>query len=232
MFYGYNWLGFDFIFFKMIVVLVIVFLVFLPVHFNAFAGDVDELIVTEEDGIYQIAVSAQIDASEKFVRQVITDYAHAYRINRSIIEAEVLESPIAGNLRVRARILACTPLICLELERVDEVSTLSSGNILAEIVPEKSDFHSGKALWKIIPDGDKTRLIYQASIEPGFFIPPVVGTRMAIDSMRKQLTATFVRIEQVARINQEREWDDDYGVNVAGRAENLPCKVRVDAASQ
>lgn len=207
------------------------FLILLSAYSKAFAGDIDELIVAEEDGIFQITVSAQIDATEKYVRQVVTDYAHAYRINRSIIESEVLESSIAGNVRVRARVLACVPLFCLEAERVDEVSTLKSGNIMAVIVPEKSDFHSGQALWKIIPDGDKTQLIYLASIEPDFFIPPLIGSQLVINNMRDQFTATFSRIEQVARINQEREWNDSYDVTaVASRIENMPCKTRRSAA--
>lgn len=231
MFYLYGWVSFYFNIFMVINSLLIAFLILWCVHSNAFAGDIDELIVTEEDGIYQITVSAQIAATEKHVRRVITDYAHAYRINRSIIESEVLKSPINGNIQVRARVLACTPLLCLEVERVDEISTLKSGNILAVIVPEKSDFHSGRALWKIIPDGDKTQLIYRASIEPDLFIPPVIGTRLVIDNMRDQFTATFSRIEQVARINQEREWNDSYDVaTVAGSVKDLPCKVRVDAA--
>ena len=231
MFYAYGWLIFYCNFFKVISYLFITFLIILHAHSNVFAGDIDELTVTEEEGIYQITVSAEIDATEKHVRRVITDYAHAYRINRSIIESEVLESSIDGNIRVRARVLACIPLFCLEVERVDEVSTLKSGNIMAVIVPEKSDFHSGEALWKIIPDDDKTQLIYQASIEPDFFIPPVIGTRLVIDNMRDQFTTTFSQIEQVARINQEREWNDDYNVSlVASQIKDLPCKVRADAA--
>lgn len=231
MFHLYGVLCFCFNFLRLINCLLISFLILLCVHSNAFADDIDEIVVTEEDGIYQITVSAQIDAAEKYVRQVITDYAHAYRINHSIIESEVLESSIAGNIRVRARLLCCIPLFCLEAERVDEVSTLESGNIMAVIVPEKSDFYSGKALWKIIPDGEKTQLIYLANIEPAFFIPPVIGTRLVIDNMREQFTTTFFRIEQVARINQEREWSDSHDVtDVASCVNGLPCKVMGDAA--
>ncbi|MBN4063525.1 hypothetical protein JYT79_01960 [Cardiobacterium sp. AH-315-I02] len=233
MFYLHGWLGFSFIFFKIIMLLMIVFLLLLSVHFKVFADDIDELMVTEEDGIYQVTVSAQIFATEMYVRQVITDYAHAYRINNSIIESEVLESSVSGNIRVRARLLSCVPLFCLEAERVDEVSTLESGDILAVIVPEKSDFHSGRALWRIIPDGDNTQLIYQASIEPSFFIPPIFGTSLFIDTMREQLARTFLRIEQVARINQEREWDENHGVKVvAKRVETPPCKARFDATQR
>jgi hypothetical protein len=231
MFYWYGWLSFYFNFFNIIMWLLIIFSVLLATHSNAVADSTTEIVVTEEDGIFQITVSAQIAATEKHVRQVITDYTHAYRINHSIIESEVLKSPVDGNIQVRARVLACTPLLCIEVERVDEVSTLESGNILAVIVPEKSDFRSGKALWKITPDGDKTQLSYWASIEPDVFIPPVIGTQLVIDNLRDQFMATFSRIEQVARIKQEREWNDSYDVTpVANRENSLPCQARVDTA--
>lgn len=210
MFYLHGWLGFSFIFFKIIIGLMIIFLLLLFSHFNALADD--EFLVTEEDGIYQVTVSARISAAEMYVRQVITDYVHAYRINDSIIESEVFESSVSGNIRVRVRLLSCVRLFCLEAERVDEVSTLESGDILAVIVPEKSDFLSGRALWKIIPDGDSTQLIYRASFEPSFFIPPIFGARLFMDILREQLVATFLRIEQVAQIKQEREWDENRGV--------------------
>jgi hypothetical protein len=231
MFYWYGWLSFCFNLLNIIMCLLIIFSILLAIHSNAVADSTTEIVVTEEDGIFQITVSAQIAATEKHVRQVITDYTHAYRINHSIIESEVLKSPVDGNIQVRARVLACTPLLCIEVERVDEVSTLESGNILAVIVPEKSDFRSGKALWKITPDGDKTQLSYWASIEPDVFIPPVIGTQLVIDNLRDQFMATFSRIEQVARIKQEREWNDSYDVTpVANRENSLPCQARVDTA--
>lgn len=203
--------------------LVIFLLVF--TRTSALAYDLADISVTQSNGIYHINISADIDATAHYVRQVITDYPHAYRINNAIIESEVLDSAIKGNIRVRAKLLLCVPLFCQEAERVDEVTTLASGHIQAVIVPQKSDFRSGKALWKIIPDGQRTRLVYLASIEPDFFIPPLIGPRMVIDNMREQFKSTFQRINQVAAIREEREWDEVYGVaEFARRIKKTPCK--------
>ena len=106
-------------------------------------------------------------------------------------------------------ILFCTPITCKEVKRVDVITTLDSGDLQAVILPEKSDFRSGKAVWKITPMGNATRLIYLADIEPDFFVPPILGTNMVIDNMRDELTTTFIRIEKVAHIKEEREWGDD-----------------------
>lgn len=179
---------------------------------NSFANNDQNIVVTEEHGVFHISASAKIPVSKSYLRQVITDYVHAYRINSAIIESEILTSPTNGNIRVRAKVLCCTALFCREAERVDEVKNLANGAIKADIVPEKSDFASGTALWQFIPDGDGTQLVYQASIEPRFFIPPVIGTRMVIESLQKQFSATFSRIAIVAKIQEELEWKNEMGV--------------------
>jgi len=191
---------------------------------NVMSGDIDEISVIEKSGTYHITVSAKIAASEDYIRRVVTDFTHAYRINNSIIESEVLPSSSNEVTRVRAKVLCCTAWFCREAERVDEVRTLDSGDIQAIIVPDQSDFYSGKALWKFIPENKKTRLIYQASIEPAFFIPPIIGTKLVIESLEEQFSQTFSSIERVAMINEAREWNDNLAIaSTKNSSETEPC---------
>lgn len=190
-------------FFRLIWLFLIVFLLLLRIQSSVFALDMHEVLVSENEGVYRIDVSGSIDASEEYVRQVLTDYEHVYRLNYSIIESKVFESPVEGNVRVRSRLLYCTSVICVEVERVDDISTLESGDLLAVIVPEKSDFISGRAMWKISAMGDRTWLVYSASIEPSFFILPILGENMVIKNIRNELRSVFFRIEQIARIKEE-----------------------------
>ncbi len=233
MFQLYGWLVFRLHFFQAIRFFLIAFPLFLCVQYRAFAVNIEEILVTENNGVYHISVSAEIAATEEHVRQVLTDYAHVYRLNYSVIESEVLESPVEGNVRVRTQLLCCTPIFCQQVERVDEISTLDSGDLLAVIVPEKSDFNSGRAMWKITSMGSKTRLTYLADIEPGFFIPPVLGTAMVINNMRKEFSSTFIRIEHIARINEEREWNEAYTfLPAADQIEGVPCNELVNVSLQ
>jgi len=188
----------------------------------------NNITVVEEDGIYHINATAVLDVEPQYVRQVLTDYIHLYRINQSVIESEILPSPVNGHIRVRSRLLCCTSLFCMEVERVDDITTLESGELLAVIVPEKSDFLSGRALWQISRINDRTRLRYKADIQPDFFIPPVVGISMVKKDMREEFETAFNRIEKIARINAEREWNDDLlPVPMVETENTLPCGKRI-----
>ena len=130
-------------------------------------------------------------------------------------------------------VLCCIPLFCKEVTRVEEVSMLASGDIQTKIIPDNSDFISGEALWKISAAGNRTQLTYQATIEPDFFIPPLLGTQMVINNMRKEFKTTFFRIEHIARINEAREWDNDFAfVKVAQRPSDGPCKNEIITSLQ
>lgn len=192
----------------------------------AYAGSLDEVIVFEKDGIYHVNITAEIAATEEHVRQVLTDYAHVYRLNDSVIESKVLEPTIDGKVQVQSLLLSCTTLFCREVMRVDEISELESGDLQAVIIPEQSDFRSGTAVWEIVSMGDSTRLTYLASIEPDFFIPPVLGTQTVINNMRDEFITAFYRIERIARINEAREWDEDFAfTHTTQQIEDGPCNL-------
>lgn len=179
-------------------------LTFFQLHF-ALAFDFNETEVTEDNGIFHIKVSAIITAPAEYIRYVLADYTHIYRLSPSIIESEVLPSSPAGEKQVRTRLLSCTAVFCREVERVDIVRMLNTGDLEAEIVPALSEFKSGRATWKITPMGDHSQLVYEADLEPDFFIPPVVGTQMVIKILHDEFTTTFFRVERIARVNAEKD---------------------------
>ena len=109
-----------------------------PIYTHAF--DQIDAEVTEEHGIFRIRVSAVIAAPPDYIRFVIADSAHIYRLSPSIIESEVLPHSAAGDQQVRTRLLCCTAMFCREVERVDIVRMLSSGDLEAEIVPALREF--------------------------------------------------------------------------------------------
>ena len=174
------------------------------------ANDITEFEVTEEKGVFYIKAIVVLHAPAEYVRDVLTDYVHIYRLNPSIIESEVLASPGNNVARVRTKVIGCVAFYCEEIERVEDVRILASGDIQAEIVPEFSQFKSGVTLWQIRSMGENARLIYYAEMEPDFFIPPVIGNSIVKAKLRDEIMTSFRRLEKIASIQAERDWNPDW----------------------
>ena len=193
------------------------------------------LQVTETEGVYRIHVSQVLDVDAHYVHDVLTDVMHVYRLNPSIIESEILGSHGDNGIRIRTKLLTCLPVFCREVERVDIISVLASGVILAELIPEQSDFLSGKAEWKVTPlEGHRTHLAYEAYIEPGFFIPPIIGVQVVKNNLNKEFGVTFDRIERIATVNTERDWHHElHSTQLALKSSpSEPCKKSLSANLQ
>ena len=179
---------------------------------SAVADELNHAKVTEDDGVFQLQFTTIIDAPADYVRQVLTDYTHIYRLNASIVESEVLPSKHSDETKVRTKVLACAAVFCREVERVEIVRTLESGDLQADIVPERSEFRSGRAIWKITAMEDRSKLEYQATVEPDFFIPPVVGIAIISNSLKNEVINTFERVERIASINLKRDLASDWAI--------------------
>jgi hypothetical protein len=206
-----------------------VILLFQAIYARAF--DFTDAEVTEENGVFRIKVSAFIEAPPDYVRYVLADSAHIYRLSPSIIESEVLSSSTADEKQVRTRLLCCTSVFCREVERVDIVRMLNSGDLEAEIIPALSEFRSGKATWKITPIDDASHVVYEAYLEPDFFIPPVVGSQIVKQNLLDEFRTTFIRMERIAGFNAERDRNEEYMLSDAeSRTLKPPCVQNASAS--
>jgi hypothetical protein len=181
--------------------------------------------VTEQGGVYRIKAAFVIDARAEYAQQVLSDFVHIYRLNPSIIESEVLATNDTQSTHVRTRILGCAGYSCQELERVEKVSQMPSGDLVAEVVPEKSEFKSGRTLWHIEALGERSRIVYESEMEPDFYIPPVVGKFMAKKSIRSEITTSFRHLEKIANVLAERDWITDFRLSGLQSSAYTPCEL-------
>jgi len=166
------------------------------------AADLVDLELTQNQGVYQLRLEIILDASPRNVHDVLTDYAHIYRINPSIIDSEILHSPDNSVVRVRTVINDCILIFCKVLHRVEEVRELETGDIYALVVPELSNVKSGITIWQINPMGGRTRINYSLSVEPDFFVPPLIGTHVVKQKIKKEVLTSLENIERIAQINE------------------------------
>lgn len=164
------------------------------------AGEVVDLELHRKQGEFRLELEMLLDAKYEDVHYVITDYVHIYRINPSIVDSSVLQSPDPYHRRVKTLINDCVLFFCKKILRVEDVREMENGDIYSVIIPELSSVKSGASVWRIRPVGDKTRINYNLVLELGFPVPPLIGTYIVEQKLQHETMVSFDNIERIARI--------------------------------
>ena len=64
--------------------------------------------------------------------------------------------------------------------------------------PEESNFSYSRERWQLIPEGEGTLMIYDFEMEPGFWVPPIIGPYVIKRALRSSGANAVNRIEAVA----------------------------------
>lgn len=164
------------------------------------AADLRRLEVSNKGDSYRIQLEMELDIGADYVREVLTDYRHIYRLNPSIVDSRILPSPGNGVARVFTRMEGCVLFYCTEFTRVEDVQENSYGELDVVIVPGMSNFGSGTAAWRITGHGQRSSLAYEAELQPEIFIPPIIGSLIVKNKLREEILTTFNRIECHAKV--------------------------------
>jgi hypothetical protein len=179
------------------------------------AGDLHELTVTNNDGVYGINIEMVVHAPAEYVLHVLTDFTHIYRLNDSIIESELLSAPDENTVRVRTLVNDCILVFCFDIERVEDVRMTGNGYLHATVIRGLSNIESGTATWYIRPEGAGSRVSYWGTVEPGFTVFPVIGDYLVRARLRDMMLHTLGNIERIARINAGLDGDTGSGLVVS-----------------
>lgn len=190
----------------------------------ALAGEIKELSVTENDGEYRLRIVSVLNAPPDYVHDVITDFEHGYRVNPSIVEAEILPTERDGVIRLRNHSEHRVGPFFFSIDWVGDIVELDDGSIKATTLPEFSSFESGTSTWELRSIGEqRTWLLHDLSLTPDFFIPPIIGPQLMKKYMEKDALASFNRIECQAMIRLERGFENDTGPLTARLKEGKQC---------
>jgi hypothetical protein len=162
------------------------------------AGDLLNLHLSHEDGVYRLSADVVIDAPATAVHDRLTDYANLTALNPSILRSEVLEAPATFDARVRTLIKACVLVYCQTLKRVEDVRA-SPDQLLAVIVPEQGNFSAGRTQWLLEPRGTQVLVRYRAELVPDFTLPPVIGTTLVRQALARELRTVLERLQRLAQ---------------------------------
>jgi hypothetical protein len=167
------------------------------------AAEVVHLAVNDKQGVYQLALEAILNAPADDVHYIITDYAHIYRIDPSIVESSIMNAPDASVTRVRTLINECVLFVCHPILRVEDVREVGDNDIYSVVVPRLSNVRSGTGHWQIHPIGNRTRVDYNSTLQPDLYVPPLIGSPIVEEKIRAETLTCFNNIERLAQIQRK-----------------------------
>ena len=167
---------------------------------QVYSSEVDSLIetkVTSTEDHYVAELSFEVmDANPGQIKELLTDYANLSRIDPGILQSRVLKESTNERVRVLVEARDCVMFFCKTVTRVEEVHQPSKNVIVAETIPELSDFAEGTATWVFRQTATGTQVKYHATIRPDFWMPPIIGSRITRNIIRKHLITTAEHIQQ------------------------------------
>jgi len=162
------------------------------------ALSVQSLDASLNDGVYRISLVARVDAPVEDVAAVLTDYAAYHSLDPRIRSSAVLPSTAKGTMLVRTIVHACAGVFCKNVERVERVER-RDGELLATVIPERSELKSGvtRTTWRAADES--TRVTYDAEFVPDFWVPSIIGRRYAVKALKASTLELFDNVEKRAR---------------------------------
>lgn len=162
---------------------------------NLFAA---EITAKYKEGSYYLNATFEVEASADKIIGVLTDYENITRLNPSIVESEILESPSQERTRIRTVVKDCAIFFCKEIIRVENVTQHGLTSLEAEVLPFLSDLRSGHTQWKFLERGGVTEVTYQSSMQPKFWIPPIIRSHTVTRKIKKRIMETVQRLQSLA----------------------------------
>ncbi len=166
---------------------------------SAQAAHFYSLNVSHDGNQYTVSADVHLDAPLPQVYKVLTDYNHLTRINRAILHSRVLKQIDAHTHIVFIESRVCVLFFCNNIQETQQVVELTPQDIVAQVIPQKSNVKMGSSSWHLDPEDGGTRMHWQMTIAPDFWIPPLIGPALVEGEMRAQGQYTAEGVEKLAR---------------------------------
>lgn len=161
-------------------------------------ADLRTVEVEREGNRYSLRSEAWFAAGREDLYRVLTNYDLFVQFSSAYVETRNVEADEQGRPGFFARMRGCVLFFCREFVRHGYLELTPSSEIVAIGEPEGSDFDYSRERWLLRPEGEGTLLIYEFQMEPGFWVPPIIGPYVIQRSLRADGTDAIDRIEALA----------------------------------
>ena len=156
------------------------------------------LVVARHGAAYAITFEAVLDAAPRQVYAVLSNYARLGELSPAIVSVRVTPAPGGRGVRVRSVLESCIWIFCRSVVEVQDVLEPDGRTIVGRIVPGEGDFERGWTVWRVAALGGGTRVRYEASFVPAFWVPPLLGPWAIERSLRADFESSMPALERLA----------------------------------
>lgn len=146
---------------------------------------------------YRLQAELILDAPLSAVEARLLDFQRLPQIATSIKEIR-WRSLTPRRYEVFSRVESCVAFFCRGIERTERVHHVSQGLILAVTSDDSADFHFGRTEWRLVAQGEKTRLQHQTTVSPAIWIPPLIGDYLIKQRLESGFLRSMQRLENLA----------------------------------
>lgn len=163
------------------------------------AADIHSFAVTRDGDTYSVSADAFLAAPPAAVYAVLTDYGHLTRISSAVQKSQVVQRLDGGDTLVYTDSRFCALFFCRHVIELQRYSKPDAEDIFADVVPEQSNLKMGKARWHLEPEADGTRLHWEMSAVPDFWVPWFIGPALVERGLRVEGRRSVDGVEKLAR---------------------------------
>ncbi len=169
------------------------------------AYEIRKLETSRADKRFSVTLSAVVNLPIDEVYRRLTDFNRLTQLSPYVEESRHLDPDEAGDVIVYTRMRACVMFICKTVRIFEAITYPEKYQIVANVIPARSELAYGQSRWTLRPQGGDTLLHYQSEMEPGFDMFPLLGPAATEYSLKKQARAFLDGLEQTSPSEREAE---------------------------
>ena len=164
------------------------------------AGEIKYAKAEHEGNVYRLNLTMDVEAGQEDLVALLTDHENFHQLSAVMIESGLVPDAPEDTTRRRLVVKTCIVFFCFKVVMVEDVEQLPEGRLVAVMVPEGSDFISGRAEWHVKPLGpDRSEIVYSFDLQPDFWVPPAIGPFFLKRKMIKEAKTSILRMESLAQ---------------------------------
>lgn len=165
----------------------------------AYAAQFHSLKVSRDGDVYSMAAEVYLDAPVPQVYRVLTDYNHLTRISGVIRKSYLVKRVDAGSAIVYTESRACVLFFCHTIQETQQVTEDPPTDLHSVVIPDESNVKLATSTWHLESDGQGTLMQWSLSVEPEFWVPPLIGPALLEGELRAEGEYSARGIEKLAR---------------------------------